>query len=284
MVIYYYIEKYAKFKYIEEINIINNIFKKKDITNYGINVKIQTLSIISNLLNKPNKKIFDPFGNTKQELEKYYISLINSIKSNIRLNNGIIYKYIHYNENLEISIKKYKFTIIAKKISDGDRIQILASSRKLDNTNLRYILFYSSKSDGGILRLLVKQEEKPTMLLKNGYAVGKSKENIDYITETFIHMDLQKFIYDNLHKISYCYYNNSKMLPLYKDFNSFYDVKDDKTNKDKIYNVNEAIKNFQEINENFVKFRNINLKENIDEYDDKDFIYFHIFQYVLNLF
>jgi hypothetical protein len=107
------IVEYSKINYREQIDLINDIQNNKDITNYGINLKISTLSIISNLLNKPNSIINSDFD---INLTKYYDTLTNNIRSNLRLKNGIIYKYIHYNDQLEITINHYKFIILAKKL------------------------------------------------------------------------------------------------------------------------------------------------------------------------
>jgi len=245
-------------------------YKPNNIDNYGINTKISLLSILTNLLNSPNPKIES--DRDKPDIKKMYDTLKQNIITNIRLNFNKIDKIIHYNDNLEIRIGKYIFKLIAKRAySKDDRLKLLLSSRKLDNTNERMMLYYRSNSEGGLWRFAV--EELPTSRFRGGYmkyANNLPKGNIDYITETNINMELQQFIYENLYKVPYSYFNNGNNLSIKRLSSSIGKTFYTESNID-VTEINKYIANFNNINELFFNFRR--------DYDDIQYPYFNILRY-----
>ena len=100
--------------------------------------------------------------------------------------------------NLEIVIDTIKFTLLAKYINLDEKVKrvygrpvVLLSSEKDDNIN--YFLIYRSNSEATCWRF---------------YSIDSSIFSIwkgsNYVSQTFIHMDLQKFINNNFHLIPLC--------------------------------------------------------------------------------
>jgi len=93
-------------------------------------------------------------------------------------------------------IDSIEFSLIAKDLS-SERHVVLISSTK-DN-NINYFLVYKSNSEVGIWRFY-------SITSSHSFQIHKGD---DYITETFIHVDLQKFINQNFHLIP-IFENNEK--------------------------------------------------------------------------
>ena len=90
---------------------------------------------------------------------------------------------------LSIIIDEIEFTLIAKN-TKNERTSILILSKKDDIIN--NFLVYKSHSEVGVWRFY------SVTYLENSIRIYKGK---DYITETFINNNLQKFIYENFHLI-----------------------------------------------------------------------------------
>jgi hypothetical protein len=245
-------------------------YRPNNIYTYGINTKISLLSILSNLLNIPNQKIES--DRDKPDIKKMYDTLKENIIRHLESTIYKIDKIIHYNDNLEIRIGKYIFKLIAKRLySKDDRLQLLLSSRKLDNTNERMMIYYRSNSEGGLWRFAV--QELPTSRFRGGYmkyGTNLPKGNIDYITETNINMELQQFIYENLYKVPYSYYDNGNNLSIQRLSSSIGKTFYTESNIDAT-EINKYIANFNNINELFFNFRR--------DYDDIQYPYFNILRY-----
>jgi len=240
------------FSYREEIELYNLIFdnykndknKEKNnliINNYGINIMILLLSRISKTY---NSKLFD-----KYDLEEYpykkmrrynnlisddihdvikntYNKLVFYINEKIYKNNLEYQKIIpSYKEKLEIKIDDFNFELIA--ITDNneyDRVLLLLK------TNDKFILFYRSNSELNTWRFASY----------DSYLHLYKGQN--YITETFIHINLQKFINENYHKIPYSYIHKTILDNRIELFNihSAYDIQDkDEINNDSRYKTYE---------------------------------------------
>lgn len=262
-----------KFEYNDEVNLVRDIYMEVkgynkdifvkysvyDLDKYGLNIKILVLSKLSNLVD------------INDNIPKADKSLIhNIIKDNINTcfakNNINISKIIHYSDNLEITIDDYIFKLISKKNNRDSRLLILVESRKIDNSNKRRIIFYRSNSDSGLLRFAVCSNLNHGCYLKN----ISGKQGIDYITETIIHIKLQGFIFDNINKIPYSFYDNEKN----KNFennkeiflklnNKFFFADDSTLDKDHINIMNNLTNNFQISPSNIFKFYNFNSYDNI---------------------
>jgi len=268
---------YVKYNYNKEVSLCIDMYnsgialnyRPNNIYTYGINTKISLLSILSNLLNNPNPRVEADID--KPDIKKMYDTLKENIIRHLESTIYKIDKIIHYYDNLEIRIGKYIFKLIAKRLySKDDRLKLLLSSRKLDNTNERMMIYYRSNSEGGLWRFAV-QEVAPRR--RGGYMkFGKDlpKGPIDYITETNINMELQQFIYENLYKVPYSYYNNDNNLNIQRLASSIGKTFYTESNID-VTEINKYIANFNNINELFFNFRS--------DYDDIQYPYFHILRY-----
>ena len=98
---------------------------------------------------------------------------------------------INKNENPYIIINGIKFTLLEKLNIDN----IVVISSELNSRTIQFKV-YPSTSELGLWRLCLN----PT---SNNYKYkGDNKSKFDYIQTTLIHLDLQRFINDNLHKLS----------------------------------------------------------------------------------
>ena len=90
---------------------------------------------------------------------------------------------------LIIRIDRYDFQLLYKMIEKKKYIKI-----KIRNLTLKIdFIVYSSNSHGNIYRFCsLTDSTKDSQLFKGRY---------DYVTETFVHMELQKFINENLDKL-----------------------------------------------------------------------------------
>jgi hypothetical protein len=270
--------KNIKFNYYEEAHltreIFNEIYQNKihisnyDLEKYGINIKIILLSRFSYLIN--NNQLNDKI--TDEIKKKFYDVISENIKKNFISNTIKLSKIIHYNDSLEITIDSYIFRLIVKKDNEDSRMQLLLSSRKLDNTNERMLLYYRSNSDGGIWRFAIAGN----IYGSGAYYKNKSgKGGIDYITETIMHLKLQGFVFNNINKIPFSYFENeknnnfNKIKDIYNKLdNGFFINNDNNYEKEDISNTNKLINNFNYITVDIFKFL---------KYEDK-YEYFNILQ------
>lgn len=107
--------------------------------------------------------------------------------------------------NKQIQINNYIFTLRGKLKGTGGRDLVKVSSQHISLDIKRFFILYRSNSDGGIWRFCIQE--------KSGYLLKYSEKISDYITVTFVHIDLQNFInkyYDKLDLIKenepVCYY------------------------------------------------------------------------------
>jgi hypothetical protein len=119
-------------------------------------------------------------------------------------------------------IDEYEFELLYKMIDTSYiYIKIKNISRQID------FIVYASNSQGNIYRFCSRTASDSTHLFKGNY---------DYVTETFIHMELQKFISENLDKLAEvkldrktlekicpvttdnCYLNYDRTFISYKDY------------------------------------------------------------------
>ena len=267
------LHKYTKFNNNNEFKLAydmcpsssNSNYLPKNIDDYGINTKISLLGILTNLLNNPNRKILG--NNDSPDVQKMYDILKDNIIKNLKLNIKKVDKIVHYNDKLEVIIGKYIFKLIAKRQdSKDDRLKLLLSSRKLDNTNERMMIYYRSNSEGGLWRFAVISSSGG--FLKYGNA---PKGNIDYITETFINMDLQQYIYENLHKVPFSYYNDDLYSAVSLSIGKLYYNEALRGTSQEIKDINSYISRFNILPEDLFNFRN--------DYDDVKYPYFNILRY-----
>jgi hypothetical protein len=119
------------------------------------------------------------------------------------------------------TIDNYNYKAYFYYIDLEGRTVIKLQYTDISNRESDLFYVYTSISEGGILRLCIpmRHTEDPKQII---YAKGQ-----DYVTETFIHMDLQKAIYENLEKNKIPHnpiYNNettlaeleSRSKPMYK--------------------------------------------------------------------
>jgi hypothetical protein len=108
---------------------------------------------------------------------------------------------------LSIIIDTIEFTLIAKNINSGRHVVLISSNK---DGNINYFLVYKSNSEIGMWRFYsitgdiyyyydeIFKLGKTYIDFRDFYTIYKG---IDYITHTFIHMDLQMFINNNFHLI-----------------------------------------------------------------------------------
>lgn len=104
---------------------------------------------------------------------------------------------------LTIIINNFEFELIGFYLNAyANRNVIKCSSRNTLINTIEYFYLYQSVSDMGFWRLCVEQKIKN----KEGESfVGILYKGIDYIQQTFIHIDLQKFINENINHIDKIY-------------------------------------------------------------------------------
>jgi hypothetical protein len=90
-------------------------------------------------------------------------------------------------ETPEIEIDEYKFKLICKNISKDNRCVVKIQSIDKDGNVINFTA-YQSQSELGTWRLRIPGP--------NGYAKPGN-----YVTGTFIHLELQKFIFEKLHSL-----------------------------------------------------------------------------------
>lgn len=95
-----------------------------------------------------------------------------------------------------INIDNYTFNLLGK-CELGSRLLVLIKSVNIDDeTDTHEFMVYTSLSEGGIFRHCIEAEDKHYFI-----------KGHDYVTETFIHMELQKGIIMNLDWIPYMFLN-----------------------------------------------------------------------------
>jgi hypothetical protein len=138
------------------------------------------------------------------------------------------------------------------------------------------ILYYKSNSEGGIWRVAIKTIEGDGYVKSyNSLKTGRMRMNgIDYITETFINMELQEFISKNIHKIPYSYYNNDTKTFISESLSNgnFYTSNETKETSEEIKKINISITNFNPL----TSFVDINMR---DEYDDIKYPFLNILRH-----
>jgi len=104
---------------------------------------------------------------------------------------------------LTIIINNFEFELIGFYLNAyANRNVIKCSSRNTLTNTIEYFYLYQSVSDMGFWRLCVEQKIKN----KEGESfIGILYKGIDYIQQTFIHIDLQKFINENINHIDKIY-------------------------------------------------------------------------------
>jgi hypothetical protein len=128
------------------------------------------------------------------------------------------------------------------------------------------MIYYRSNSEGGLWRFAVISSSGGFMKYGNA-----PKGYIDYVTETFINMNLQQYIYENLHKVPFSYYNDDLYSAVSLSIGKLFYNESLRGTSLEIKEINSYVSRFNILTEDFFNFRN--------EYDDIKYPYLNILRY-----